>query len=71
VTKRLIDVDDEILDEARQVLGTATLKETVNRSLKEAVATARRRDLTEEDLRRVGELLNDLGDPEIMAKAWE
>jgi len=29
------------------------------------------RSITKEDLRRAGELLQDLGDPEIMAKAWE
>jgi Arc/MetJ family transcription regulator len=71
MTKRLIDVDDEALAEARRVLGTVTLKDTVNHSLRETVATARRREITEQDLRRVGELLVDLGDPEVVAKAWE
>ena len=71
MTKRLVDVDDDVLEEARNVLGTATLKDTVNESLRETVRAAHRRQLTVEDLRRVGELLTDLGDPEVMAKAWE
>jgi Arc/MetJ family transcription regulator len=71
MTKRLVDVDDEVLAEARKVLGTTTLKDTVNTSLRETVAAARRRQITHEDLRRVGELLVDLGDPQVMAKAWE
>jgi Arc/MetJ family transcription regulator len=30
MTKRLVDIDDEVLDEARRALGTRTLKDTVN-----------------------------------------
>jgi Arc/MetJ family transcription regulator len=71
MTKRLIDIDDEVLGEARRVLGTSTLKDTVNASLAETVQAAHRRALTQEDLQKVGRLLVDLGDPEIMAKAWE
>ena len=33
MTKRLVDVDDEVLAEARKVLGTTTLKDTVNTSI--------------------------------------
>lgn len=36
MTKRLIDVDDEALDGARSRLGTATIKDTVNESLRRA-----------------------------------
>jgi len=71
MTKRLVDIDDEVLDEAKRALGTTTLKDTINSSLRESVAAARRREITKEDLQRVGELLTDRGDPEVMAKAWE
>lgn len=71
MTKRLVDIDDEVLDEARRALHTITLKETVNEALIEAARNARRRQITKEDLYRVGELLVDLGDPEVMAKAWD
>lgn len=71
MTKRLVDIDDEVLARAREVLGTSTLKDTVNAALEESVVAARRRVLTSEDLIRVGALLSDLGDPEIMEKAWD
>src|SRR4051812_46447159 len=30
MSKRLVDIDDELLDEATEVLGASTMKETVN-----------------------------------------
>ena len=71
MTKRLVDIDDEVLEEARRALGTTTLKDTVNQSLRSAVWEHRRSQITREDLRRVGELLLDLSDPDVMAKAWD
>ena len=71
MTKRLVDIEDDILDRAQQALGTRTIKDTVNGALRETAETARRRQITRADLQRVGELLVDLGDPAIMAKAWE
>lgn len=38
MAKTLIDIDDDALARAQQVLGTATKKDTVNRALVEAVA---------------------------------
>lgn len=40
MTKRLIDIDDRALAGARALLGTSTMKETVNEALRRA-ATAR------------------------------
>lgn len=71
MTKRLIDVDDVVLEQARRVLGTATLKDTVNQSLHQTVAAERRRRITHDDIQRFAEAARDLGDPEIMSKAWE
>jgi Arc/MetJ family transcription regulator len=71
MTKRLVDIDDEVLDEARRALGTATLKDTVNESLRSTVQAARRRKITKEDIEAFAEAAKDLGDPEVMAKAWE
>ena len=71
MTKRLVEIDDKVLDDARQALGTVTIKDTVNTALKEAAAAAHRRGITKEDLRRFTEACKDLGDPEVMAKAWE
>ncbi len=39
VTKRLVDIDDDLLDDARSQLGTATIKDTVNEALRLLSAT--------------------------------
>jgi len=71
MTKRLVDIDDEFLEEARRVLNTTTLKDTVNEALRTTVQSATRRRLTREDLDAFAEATVDLRNPEIMAKAWE
>lgn len=43
MTKRLIDVDDELLKKARVALGTKTMKDTVNGALAAAVEARRQR----------------------------
>jgi Arc/MetJ family transcription regulator len=65
--KTLIDVDEDHLLAAQQVLQTTTKKDTVNRALAEVVAiAARRRDLA----RLRSEDAADLGDVGIMTSAW-
>jgi len=71
MTKRLVDIDDEVLEQAREALGTKTLKETVNAALEESARAARRRSITREDLIRFAEATQDARNPKIMAKAWE
>jgi Arc/MetJ family transcription regulator len=44
MTKRLIDVDDDKLEQARLLLGTSTSKATVNEALTEVLALAQRRE---------------------------
>ena len=67
MSKRLVDIDDSLLDEATQILGAATMKEAVNRSLEEVVLAARRRQHAD----RLSTLRDlDLADPEVMAGAW-
>ena len=41
MTKRLVDIDDELLEITRQVLGTETLKDTVNAAMEAAVQARR------------------------------
>ncbi len=65
--KTLIDIDDDLLAQARAVLGTRTKKDTVNQALAAAVAAARRREHLE--LLRSGGL-PDLQDPEVTEAAW-
>lgn len=52
MTKRLIDVDDAKLDAVRELLGTHTLKATVDEAFDEVLALAERRSalLTEHGL---------------------
>lgn len=55
--RTVLDIDRELLAEARQVLGTSTITETVNRALAEVVAAQQREEFlgflasrSEEDL---------------------
>ena len=67
MTKRLVDIDDELLEEATELLGASTMKEAVNRSLEEVVLAALRRRHADR-LSTMSDL--DLADPEVMAGAW-
>lgn len=72
MTKRLVDIDDDMLSGARLVLGTDTIKDTVNAALRNAIsAAARRRLVDEESLQRFHAASADLADPDIMAGAWD
>ncbi len=71
MTKRLVDIDDDVLADARAVLGTVTLKDTVNAALETAARVARQRAITREDIAEFVKATEDLRNPEIMAKAWE
>jgi len=67
MTKRLVDIDDELISEAQRLLSAATLKETVNTALSELVQTERRR----QHLHRLetGDG-TDIADLETMRTAW-
>ncbi|MGH9920773.1 MAG: type II toxin-antitoxin system VapB family antitoxin [Nitrososphaerales archaeon] len=67
MSKRLVDIDDDLLEEASTILGAPTMKDAVNRSLESVVLTARRRRhaLRLEKMRGL-----DLNRPKVMARAW-
>ena len=67
MSKRLLDIDNDLLDEAIRVLGAATMKEAVNRSL-EAVVLSDRRAKHADRLEVMAGL--DLDDPDVMSRAW-
>ncbi len=67
----MVDIDDEILEEARHALGTTTLKDTVNQSLRATVRAHKHRDITQEEIERFVKATVDLRNPEIMAGAWD
>jgi Arc/MetJ family transcription regulator len=70
MSRTLIDVDDDALGRAAEILGTTTKVETVNRALRLVVERADRR--AERD--RFDELLDLVGDrlaeTDVGAEAW-
>jgi Arc/MetJ family transcription regulator len=68
MAKTLVDVDEEQLEAAREVLKTATKKDTINAALRQVTAlAARRRDLQ----RLTSGRLPDLADEDVMRAAWQ
>lgn len=67
MSKRLVDIDDELLEQASSVLGASTMKDAVNRSL-EAVVLADRRRQHADRLEAMKGL--DLDQPRVMSGAW-
>jgi Arc/MetJ family transcription regulator len=67
VTKRLVDIDDDLLDRAREILGADTIKDTVNGALDEVIRLELRRQHAEQLATMRG---LDLADDEIMSRAW-
>ncbi len=66
VTKRLIDIDDDLLERARPATGATTMKDTVNAALRHIVES----ELRLRHLRRLQNLDGmDLADDAIMAGA--
>ncbi|HEY5854239.1 MAG TPA: DUF2191 domain-containing protein [Aldersonia sp.] len=68
MTKRLVDVDDVKLEQVRALLGTSTIKGTVNRALEEVLALAARRQALLDDEAVAGSA--DLADDEQRRAAW-
>jgi Arc/MetJ family transcription regulator len=67
MTKKLIDIDEDALAQATQILGADTMKEAVNRALAEVVLLAERRAHAD---RLAGMDGLDLDDDQIMAGVW-
>ena len=67
MTKRLVDIDDDLLEEASAVLGASTMEDAVNRSLESVVLAARRRRHID---RLEGMVGLDLDNPSVMSGAW-
>ncbi len=67
MTKRLIDIDDDKLDEVRALLGTRTLKATVAAALDEVLALDRRRRAL---LAERGVAEREMADPQARQAAW-
>ncbi len=67
MTKRLVDIDDDLLVEARELLGAPTMKEAVNAALQQVIDTELRR----RHLQRLESGTGlDLADDEVVRNAW-
>ena len=67
MSKRLVDIDDDLLEEASAILGARTMKEAVNRALESVVLSERRR----RHVRRLEAMRGlDLDNPKVMSGAW-
>ena len=65
--KTSVEINVELLEAARRILETRTVKETVEEAFREVVRTEARRQEVEALSTLQG---MDLDDPEIMARAW-
>jgi Arc/MetJ family transcription regulator len=67
MTKRLVDIDDELLAKTKGYLDARTIKETVNRALDDCVRLELRKRLFD----RLADMNGlDLDDPSVMKDAW-
>jgi hypothetical protein len=65
--KTTLSIDDEKIAQAREILGTAGITDTIDASLRETI----RRAAAERLIERMATMEGlDLGDPEVMADAW-
>jgi Arc/MetJ family transcription regulator len=67
MAKTLIDLDEELLGQAQEVLGTTTKKETVHAAMRDVVRRAAVAKFLEMGH---GGAFKDLADPDVMARAW-
>ncbi|MDN5747761.1 MAG: type II toxin-antitoxin system VapB family antitoxin [Pseudonocardia sp.] len=67
MSRTVIDIDDDLLGRAAELLHTRTKRDTVNAALR--VVVARQARMAELDRLARGEL-PDLADPDLMAQAW-
>lgn len=65
--KTTLEIDDTVLEDARRILGTHGIKDTVDAALRAVRAQDARRELAAQ-LRSLDGL--DLDDPEVMRSAW-
>ena len=65
--KTSVEIDSELFEEARDILATSTLRETIEEAFREVVRQRARREEIEALATMRG---MDLDDPAVMAEAW-
>ncbi len=65
--KTTLTIDDDKIAQAREILGTSGITDTIDAALRETI----RRAAAERLIDRMSTMADlDLGDPEVMADAW-
>ncbi len=65
--KTSVDIDDHLIDQVRHLLGTSSIKETIDGALREVVRGEARR----QEIRALEDMDGlDLANENIMTKAW-
>ena len=67
MSKTSVDIDNLLLEQARSLLGTSSIKETIHCALREVVRAEARRQEVKALVRMDG---LDLADSEVMKSAW-
>lgn len=65
--KTSVDIDEHLIEQAKVLLGTVSIKETIDSALREIV----RMDVRRQEIVALAEMDGlDLSDAKVMAKAW-
>ena len=65
--KTSVDIDDHLIEQVRGVLGTSSIKETIDSALREVLRVDARR----QEIRALAEMDGmDLANKDVMDKAW-
>ena len=65
--KTSVDIDDHLIEQVRSVLGTSSIKETIDSALREVLRVDARR----QEIRALAEMDGmDLANKDVMTKAW-
>ena len=65
--KTSVVIDDQLIARVRMLLGTSSIRETIDKALREV----ERREARRQEIRALIEMDGlDLSDPEVMSKAW-
>ena len=65
--KTSVDIDERLIEQAKNLLGTSSIKETIDGALREVVRTEARR----QEIRALADMDGlDLADEQVMARAW-
>ena len=67
VRKTSVEINEELLSAVKEVLSTATLKETIEEAFREVLRAEARREEVEALSTMRG---MDLTDPDVMSRAW-